>query len=199
MKRVVFMLVVIVSFLVAFLSSCTELQGVLNKSPNWTKPSYTVSVTVGQEVVFDLSDKVSDPDGDPVTISILEKPTGVEASITSDKKFKFTPSSQGTYEFVLKASDNKGGESKAGIVVNVSVVPNNAPVWKNSKYTQTSQVGQTIQLDLSGEISDPEGDAIVLTLVGETYGAQITSAKVFVSNTTGRKTTWPLSILSQGN
>ncbi len=165
------------------LTSCTEL---LNKPPKWTQPSYTVSGTVGQAISFDLAGKVSDPDGDTVTVTIKQKPEGVEANITNNK-LSFTPASEGTYEFILKASDGKGGEAEAGLVVIISKAPNSAPSWKQGTYTLSKQVGETVQIDLSEEVSDSEEDEITLSIVGETYGATITSSKVFTWNTTGRQ------------
>lgn len=164
--------------------SCTQPQA--NKPPKWTQPSYTVNGVAGQVVSFDLAGKVSDPDGDTVTVTIERKPEGVEASIANNK-LSFTPASEGTYEFILKASDGKGGEAEAGLVVIISKAPNSAPSWKQGTYTLSKQVGETVQIDLSEEVSDSEEDEITLSIVGETYGATITSSKVFTWNTTGRQ------------
>ncbi|ODN29763.1 hypothetical protein A4H02_09090 [Fervidobacterium thailandense] len=157
-----------------------------NAAPVWTKAAYSASAVVGQPFEFDLAGKVSDPDGDAITITIVRAPNGITATI-ADNKLKFTPPAVGTYEFTLKASDGKGGEAEAGLVVVVSAIPNTSPVWKQGTYTRSAEVGQTIQINLAPEVTDEDGDPITLTLVGETYGAQINEQKVFVWNTTGRQ------------
>ncbi|MGB9614992.1 MAG: Ig-like domain-containing protein, partial [Fervidobacterium sp.] len=157
MKKYVFTVVAVLLVLLAMFS-CTPTP--VNKPPVWTAESYTVSSTVGQEVVFDLSDKVSDPDGDPVTITV----ENTSATVTSEKKFKFTTTEAGSFVFKLKASDGKGGTAVAFLVVQVSPVPNNKPTWKNGPYTASVEKGQVLQYDLSGKVEDPDGDSVTVTI-----------------------------------
>jgi len=155
--------------------SCTQPQA--NRPPKWTQPSYTVNGVAGQVVSFDLAGKVSDPDGDTVTVTIERKPEGVEASIANNK-LSFTPASEGTYEFILKASDGKGGEAEAGLVVVVSRVPNSAPVWTKVSYTASAVVGQLFEFDLAGKVSDPDGDTITIEIISGPTGASIENDKL---------------------
>ncbi|MGC8902639.1 MAG: Ig-like domain-containing protein [Fervidobacterium sp.] len=177
MKKYVFTVVAVLLVLLAMFS-CTPTP--VNKPPVWTAESYTVSSTVGQEVVFDLSDKVSDPDGDPVTITV----ESTSATVTSEKKFKFTTTEAGSFVFKLKASDGKGGTAVAFLVVQVSPVPNNKPTWKNGPYTASVEKGQVLQYDLSGKVEDPDGDSVTVTIEVQDFGATI-EGTVFKWNTAG--------------
>ena len=169
-----FLLSLIVLLVLAFVFSCTP----LNKAPVWKDAPYEISGTVGVLLEFDLSDKVSDPDGDPVSITIVR---GTGATIENGV-FKFTPSEAKTYTFVLEASDGKGGKNTATLVINVSIVPNNAPVWSASSYTGNVNKGELFIFDLSDKVNDPDGDEVEVTIEGNTRGATI-EGKVFNWNT----------------
>ncbi|AMW32977.1 hypothetical protein NA23_06750 [Fervidobacterium islandicum] len=163
MKKVVFLAASIMLFLLLTLTSCVPV------APVWDKPNYTLTGTVGQEVSFDLSGKVTDPNGDQVTITIVGETHG--ATITN-KVFKFTPASVGTYTFTLKASNGRGGEAFATLIVVASAAPNNAPMWNLPEDIQIIK-GQKLDYDLTSRVSDPDGDEITITLESGPSGALI--------------------------
>ena len=74
------------------------------------------SVYVGDNFSYDLSDKVSDPDGDPVTISVSGLPSGFTYN-ESTKTITSSPvtANEGTYTVTVSATDDPsshGGEAQ---------------------------------------------------------------------------------------
>ncbi|WP_448379038.1 Ig-like domain-containing protein [Fervidobacterium sp.] len=182
MKKAVFLTIGLVLLLILTLSGCTTPP---NRPPVWKNYSYTKTATVNQELTFDLTNEVSDPDGDPVTISIVGETQG--ATITG-KTFKFTPTSSRTFTFTLKASDGKGGEAYATLVVIVNPVPNSAPVWNLPEDGIQIQKGQSLNYALEDKVTDPDGDEVTITIESGPAGASLTNKTL----------TWSTASVSEG-
>ncbi|MGC9772707.1 hypothetical protein SAMN04488510_10333 [Fervidobacterium changbaicum] len=161
------------------------LSGCQPTPPVWKQTSYTKTATVGQEFTFDLSSEVTDPRGYPVTITIEGETHG--ATITNSV-FTFTPTSAGTYVFILKATNGKGGEAFATLVVVVNPTPNSAPVWSLPEEGVSITKGQLLNYDLTDKVSDPDGDEITITIESGPKGANIEYAAL----------KWDTSTFSEG-
>lgn len=165
-KKAVFLTTAVLFVFVFLLTACTP----PNKLPTWTKAVYTVAATVSEQLVFNLADKVSDEDDNTLTIEIVDDARGAKIE---DMKFKWTPTSSGTFEFTLKAKDSKGGEATAGLVVVVGEKPNKAPVWNLPTDAVQVQKGQLLQYNLADKVSDPDGDEVTIAVVGGPSGYEL--------------------------
>lgn len=185
MKKAVFLTIGLVLLLILTLSGCEQVGNLFNKPPVWKNYSYTKTARVGQELTFDLSSEVSDPDGDPVTITIVGETYG---AMITNKTFKFTPTSSETFTFTLKASDGKGGESYATLVVTVNPLPNSAPVWNLPEDGIQIQKGESLNYALEDKVTDPDGDEVTITIESGPTGASITNKTL----------TWSTASVSEG-
>lgn len=185
MKKAAFLAIGLVLLLILTLSGCEQVGNLFNKPPVWKNYSYTKTARVGQELTFDLSSEVSDPDGDPVTITIVGETYG---AMITNKTFKFTPTSSETFTFTLKASDGKGGESYATLVVTVNPLPNSAPVWNLPEDGIQIQKGESLNYALEDKVTDPDGDEVTITIESGPTGASITNKTL----------TWSTASVSEG-
>ncbi len=185
MKKAVFLTIGLVLLLILTLSGCEQVGNLFNKPPVWKAYSYTKTATVNQELTFDLTNEVSDPDGDPVTISIVGEANG---ATVAGKTFKFTPTNSGTFIFTLKASDGKGGESYATLIVTVNPVPNSAPVWNLPADGIQIQKGQSLNYLLEDKVTDPDGDEVTITIESGPADASLTNKTL----------TWSTASVSEG-
>ena len=111
-----------------------------------------------EDIPTSISVNVKDPDGNPVTMSILKQPNHGQANvIESDKNdVLYTPFKdyQGTDQFTVRADDGFGYSDQ---VIHLSIAPmNDAPV-ANGQSIETME-DQSISIRLTG--SDIENDAL---------------------------------------
>ncbi len=89
---------------------------ILNTPPRLTDPADAM-LKVGQ--LFELQLAVTDPDGDPVTCSVMPLPPG--AQMTTRGLFRWTPTSSqiGVWNLIFEANDGDGGISTVSVVFEV--------------------------------------------------------------------------------
>ncbi|WMW80929.1 Ig-like domain-containing protein [Undibacterium cyanobacteriorum] len=132
----------------------------------------TQVASIGANIVLD-STGVSDPDGDPVTVTfeLIEKPASSVAALSfAGKAARFVGDQQGFYKVRVRGTDPKGASfesiysfqienrvpiSNVSTTVQFSTVPVVMP-------TQAASVGANIVLDSTG-VSDPDGDPVTVT------------------------------------
>jgi hypothetical protein len=103
----------------------------------------------------------SDPDGDPLTVSIAAQSANGTAVVNADKTITFTPAPDffGTTSFTYQVNDGTGGV--AGATVTVVVTPvNDAPIASAGADVQTPE-GSAIQL--AGSATDVDSTTLVYT------------------------------------
>ncbi|HSM42669.1 MAG TPA: putative Ig domain-containing protein, partial [Afifellaceae bacterium] len=131
----------------------------------------------GDTVSLDVSGDFSDPDGDSLTFSATGLPTGL--SISSAGVISGTlpadASQSGPYTVVVTANDGEGGTVTDTFTWTVN---NPAPVVDSAIADQTSDDGDTVSLDVSGNFSDPDGDTLTYSATGLPTGLSISSAGV---------------------
>jgi len=124
------------------------------------------SVDERAELVFTAS--ASDPDGDALVYSLVGEAYGATID-ASTGQVRFTPAEAGSYTLTVKATDPGGlSDSKAVAITvrDVNRAPSLAPIADQS-------VDEGTELVFGVAASDPDGDALVYSLVGEAYGATI--------------------------
>lgn len=118
---------------------------------------------------------VSDPDNDPLTVSISSNPSSGTVVVNQDKTVTYTPrpNFNGTDSFQYAVSDGNSGTATAKVTITVVPV-NDAPLAVND-IVQRVQYQQSMRIDVLANDSDPDGDTIVIdTNSNGTAGANIT-------------------------
>lgn len=147
-----------------------------NNAPNAVNDSY--SQTHGTTVDRNVLSNDTDANGDSLTLTGENQSY---SSIVNNKLRVAAPNASGNYVITYTVSDGNGGTDTATATVNV---PNVAPNAVNNTYTQTH--GTTINHNVLGNDSDPNGDSLTLTGENRSYSS-ISSNKlrVVAPNTSG--------------
>ncbi len=103
----------------------------------------------------------SDPDGDPVTFSVLSQPAEGSVSCSTGGACTFSPAANGTgaQTFVVRASDGRGGVADGTITVLIAPL-NDAPTVTPTSLTTAEDTAGTVDLIAS----DVDGNALTWTL-----------------------------------
>lgn len=154
------------------------------------------SGTLGKAFSLDISKYTRDPEGQPLTYKLTNKPSFFTLDGTT---IKGTPTSSNSWKVTITVSDGYNtppeNESFTFTVVNA------APVLNGSIPNKTVSVGQKFSLNISNYFSDPEGQKLSYTLtsgpsylsinasgvISGTPSAPVT-AKVTVQASDGEKT-----------
>ncbi len=139
--------------------------GPVNRGPA-LEPIGNRSVTINEPLSFSVT--ASDPDGDPVTLSVSGLPSG---ATFSDQEFAWTPGSDqiGSYQVTFTASD--GTTQNSETVTIIVQRPNTAPILAA---IGSQSVSENEPLTFSINATDAEGDAISYSLTNAPSGASLT-------------------------
>jgi hypothetical protein len=144
-----------------------------NNCPTITAPA-TQTVNEGQALSFNVT--TTDPDGDTVTVSASDVPSGANFN-TSTGAFTWTPNStqSGTYTVTFTANDNQGCTRTATTVITVNDVTggNNCPTI-TAPATQTVNEGGALSFNVT--TSDPDGDTVTVSASGVPSGANFNTS-----------------------
>lgn len=145
-----------------------------NSPPDFAGFPRTVT-GVGRPYTYAI--QMSDPDDDPVSLTLLDGPPGMVLTNTvtplrEGPLLSWVPQSLGTFPVVLTASDGLAGGSstQAFAIVVTSVLSNQPPVIAADPGT-SARVGRLYTVNLSG--TDPDGDAMVWRLAQAPPGASL--------------------------
>jgi hypothetical protein len=121
----------------------------------------------------------TDPDGDPLSIiSAGNAVNGIVAFDATANTITFTPTSgyAGSASFTYTVADGLGGTDTATVTLNVSEVPNEAPVANADGGFITQQDSALIMAaaEVLGNDTDINGDQLVVTGVGAPVNGQVT-------------------------
>src|SRR4029079_7434934 len=121
-----------------------------------------VTTDEGTPVQIDLS--ADDPDGDPLTFSIVAPPQHGHLGTVSGNKVTYTPDNgyRGPDAFTFKASDGTLNSNVATESITVRGV-NHAPVAQDGSLTTDQDVAKDVTL----QTSDPDGDALTFSIVSQ--------------------------------
>jgi hypothetical protein len=163
--------------LLAALASCVD-GGVQNAPPQLSDLPVQVRVHVGEAV--DLTVTATDPDGDPVTISLQQAPPGAEfISPGGLGRFHWSPiasdaaGGEQAHDVIFLASDGRGGTDSAR--VSVLVVPTDgSPRFATGGQT-VLDLGQTDTLDLAVTVKDDNSARVDIFLAEGPKGMALQS------------------------
>jgi VCBS repeat-containing protein len=119
----------------------------------------------------------SDSDGDSLTYNKLTDPASGTVDFNPDGTFSYTPVGDynGTVTFDYEIVDADGATDTATVTIQVTPF-NDAPVVDVNIPDQLDTDSSTINLDVSGNFSDPDGHALSFTATGLPTGLSIDSA-----------------------
>ena len=133
------------------------------------------NVIVGSFINVDLSSYLSDPEGDDITIAVLENDASI--SITglsaSNHSFIVNAISAGTSVVTVTPTDEHG-LAGTPCTFTVTVVASNRPPVCSPLPDRSVQVGLSRTLDLSSYLSDPDGDDITIAVTENDANISIT-------------------------
>lgn len=112
-----------------------------------------------------------DPDGDPLTATLLTPPTAGSVVLNSNGTFVYTPPSSafaGTVTFEYQAFDGTDISTSPGIVTFTVVATNSAPVAVDDSFGSAYAGANVLAND-----SDPDGDTLTATLVSGTANGEL--------------------------
>lgn len=158
---------------------------------NWTSVSNNPptaddqSVATNEDTPVAITLTASDPDGDPLTYSIVMPPANGSLSGTAPN-LTYTPNLNfnGSDSFTFKANDGKADSNVATVSITINPV-NDAPV-ANSQSVETTQ-DTAVDITLTG--SDVDGDNLIFSLVTNPSNGTLTLDPGF--NTNGKLTYTP--------
>jgi hypothetical protein len=100
-------------------------------------------------------------------VEILNMP--VNGTNRTEAKIEFTPNSSEAFNYTINITVNDLDNSTGETIFNITVINNVAPVWNNSLGTIfTSYEDNETYLNLSLNVSDPDGDNITFTYSNDT-------------------------------
>ncbi len=120
----------------------------------------------GEDIVGNVLDNDSDPDGDDLKVISNTNPLYGTVNVDQDGNFTYTPNEgfSGNDQFTYTVSDGFGGTSTAVVSLTVGEEPNEAPDAVADDFS--GQAGEPIFGSVLDNDSDPDGDA--LTVISNT-------------------------------
>lgn len=144
-----------------------------NQAPHFTSIPVT-RATVGRPWTYAAS--AEDGNGDSVTYALLVAPSGMSAA---GGELEWTPSAAGTFDVVVRASDGRGGVGRQSFSIRVVEAGFNAPPIFTSAPVIQVPIGATYSYHAA--VTDPDGDAVGLDLLGAPAGMTVDPASGLVS------------------
>ena len=135
-----------------------------NQAPELTAPIGDQDIEVGDSIGLDFSLNFTDPEGDDLTFT-AESDDGAVASADpdgSESEFTIAGVAVGTATITVTATDVDGAMTTDDFEVRVTAA-NQAPELTDSIPDLDIEVGDSIDLDLSLNFIDPEGDDLTFT------------------------------------
>ncbi len=111
----------------------------------------------------------SDPDGDPLTATLVSSPANGTLSFNADGGFTYTPNTgfDGIDSFTYQASDGEADSDIATVTITVATAPNLAPVAADDAFSTTGDTALVVTAPgVLANDSDADGDTLTAALVG---------------------------------
>ncbi|TRX76530.1 Ig-like domain-containing protein [Pseudomonas mangiferae] len=142
------------------------------------------TVSVAEDTPYSGQLNATDLDGDALTFSVTTPPLHGNLVLNTDGSFTYTPAPDynGPDSFAYQVTDGDGGIATAVVSVSVSTV-NDAPTGVGSIAAQTAADSSAFSLNVSGNFSDVDGDALTFSASGLPAGLAIDPATGLISGT----------------
>jgi hypothetical protein len=121
-------------------------------------------IAQGAVASIDLASSFSDPEGDTLVFGASGLPVSI--TVTTVGTLTGTPvvADVGAHTVTVTATD-AGGLTVSGTFT-LTVTPNETPVVGTPVADQTIVVGQAVNIDFTGSVSDPDGDVLTFSATG---------------------------------
>lgn len=107
-------------------------------------------------------ERVSDPDGDPLTFKMEPVPAWVKLSVTGNLDAKPLHAQLGDHTFKLTVTDDKGLTLETALFIRVVPDPQ-PPIWGEDPIRFTAKVDQNFLQNIGNKVSDPDGLPLQIT------------------------------------
>ena len=130
----------------------------------------TINVKAGESVQIDLSQGVTDPDGDPLQFGAPTLPSiGTVSVVGTIATYTAPAATEGPTLFTYAVSDGNGGQTTARVLIRITAPGNLAPVA--ATVSRVTERGVPISVDVLGLASDDGPlDQLIITGVSQTSG-----------------------------
>jgi hypothetical protein len=145
----------------------------INDAPEVVQPIGDRSYNEGfASVTINLATRFSDPDGDALTFSAVSGNTGVVTVSVSGSILTIAEVGLGSSAITVTATDDGDGNLSVSDQFTVTVLNvNDAPqVAEPVTNRVVDEYFGTLDIELSGTFSDPDGDALIITAVSSNTG-----------------------------
>ncbi|MFO0747235.1 MAG: Ig-like domain-containing protein [Myxococcota bacterium] len=147
--------------------ACATGHVVVTVTPGANRPPIAaddiVNTITGTPVTIDVTANDVDPDGDTVTVDVIDTPPAHgTAKVNADGTVTYTPETGfvGTDHFIVQVKDGHGGTDTSQVIVVVKPDDNLPPIAVDDAY-EASDVVPT-PLDVRSNDSDPNGDPLYI-------------------------------------
>jgi VCBS repeat-containing protein len=150
-----------------------------------TTSNASVTLQQGTTLNASVATFATDADGDTLSFSTAVPPAHGVLTINANGSYTYTPVSGyiGQDSFTYRVTDADGGISTGVVTLNVSALPDNAPVVSTPLPTQTATDGGPFNLNVSSSFSDPDGDTLTYSATGLPPGLTLNPATGLISGT----------------
>ncbi|GGK09086.1 hypothetical protein GCM10009304_39030 [Pseudomonas matsuisoli] len=126
-----------------------------------------------------------DPDGDTFTFAAATGPAHGSVTVNADGSYTYTADLgyTGTDSFTYTVTDIDGGATTATVAILVNPAANDGPVTTGPIGARTADDGAAFTLDVSGNFTDPDGQALTYRADNLPAGLQIDSSTGIISGT----------------
>ena len=131
-----------------------------------------VSATTDEDTVVTVNLDATEIDGDNYSFSIVSQPTNGTLGSVNGNQVEYTPNQDfnGTDTFTFEATDDRTGSRSNVATATITINPvNDAPV-ANDITSQVTDENRLMQLDITLDATDVEGDALTYSVVGTNNG-----------------------------
>ncbi len=141
-------------------------------------------VTTNEDVAVAITLTGSDPDGDPLTYSIVSGPANGITTWSAPNIVTYTPDPDfwGSDSFMFKVNDGRADSNVATVTITVEPDPD-APVPTADSQSVTTFVNTPLDIMLTG--SDPNGDYLTYHIMGEPGHGTLTGTAPDLTYTPG--------------
>ncbi|MGC9525526.1 MAG: cadherin-like domain-containing protein, partial [Limnospira sp.] len=138
--------------------------------PDRTTTQQDTAVTLAQSALLGND---TDPEGDPLTLTEVGNPSNGNVELDADGNVIFTPdpgfTGIGTFEYTITDPSGNTSTTTVEVAVESSVTPpeNQPPTAETDRVTTREDTPLSVPVaELTGNDTDPEGDPLTLTEVG---------------------------------
>jgi len=153
-----------------------------NRAPVFTSTPVTAATAT---LAYNYQASASDPDGDVLNFSLTTGPAGlIIDAVTGQVTWTLGEDQVGDHVVTLRVEDPEGLFDTQSYTISVAEPPNHPPVFTSTPVTAATA---TLAYNYQASASDPDGDALVFTLISGPAGLTVDPTTGLVSWTPEEK------------